>query len=219
MFIQLRDASAAYNGVEVLRGINLTIAEGERVAIVGKSGAGKSTLLRLLHSHAPAGVSLVPQELGLVTSLSVFHNIYMGRLSANNLAYNLLTLIRPTRAELARVRDITDALDLSDKLRLPVGGLSGGQQQRTAIGRALFAGGSALIADEPFSALDRNRTNTVLRLILDRHRTVMMALHDLNLALAAADRIVGLADGRIALDRPVERIGPRDFDALGLADD
>jgi len=219
LFIRLDNESASYSGVEVLHGVSLAIAEGERVAVVGKSGAGKSTLLRLLYSRAPAGAALVPQALGLVDSLSVFHNIYMGRLAANNLAYNLLTLVRPTGAELARVAAVTDALDLTDKLRLPVGELSGGQQQRVAIGRALYAGAAALIADEPFSALDGNRTNAVLRLMLDRHRTVVIALHDLELALTAANRIIGIVDGRIALDQPVARVGRQELYALGLADD
>lgn len=189
------------------------------MAIVGRSGAGKSTLVHLLHRHAPTSVALVPQELGLVPSLSVFHNIYMGRLAANNLAYNLLTLLRPTRAELARVTEIAVPLDLTEKLRVPVGELSGGQQQRVAIGRALYFGGAGIIADEPFSALDPRRTSEVLRLIFARRQTVLMALHDLDLARTTADRIIGIAQGRIALDQPASQVSHQDFVELDLTDD
>ncbi|MGE0253768.1 MAG: ATP-binding cassette domain-containing protein [Alphaproteobacteria bacterium] len=198
----LADARVAYGGVEVLRGVTLTIDAGERVALIGKSGAGKSSLLRLLHAQRRERTALVPQDLGLVRTLSVFHNIYMGRLAHHSALYNIANLVRPLPREVAAVRTLTEALDLSEKLFAPAGSLSGGQQQRVAVGRALHFGGDALLADEPVSALDPQRTRDVLRMVIDRHPTVVIAMHDIPLLLELATRVIGIADGRVVLDAP-----------------
>jgi phosphonate transport system ATP-binding protein len=80
VLIELRNASAGYDGHAVLRNIDLTIHVGERIAVMGRSGAGKSTLLNLLHQNLAEQVALIPQAAALVKTLSVFHNVYMGRL-------------------------------------------------------------------------------------------------------------------------------------------
>ena len=78
--IELRKASAGYAGRVVLHDVDLTINAGERVAVMGRSGAGKSTLLNLLYERLADRVALIPQGAALVKTLSVFHNVYMGRL-------------------------------------------------------------------------------------------------------------------------------------------
>ena len=80
VLFDLRHAVAAYDGHAVLCDIDLTVHAGERVALMGRSGAGKSTLLGLLYDQCPGDVALVPQTAALVKPLSVFHNVYMGRL-------------------------------------------------------------------------------------------------------------------------------------------
>src|SRR5918998_6092258 len=77
---ELRGASVGYEGRPVLVDIDLAIRRGERVAVMGRSGAGKSTLMKLLFGQRPAEVALVPQAVALVRTLSVFHNVFMGRL-------------------------------------------------------------------------------------------------------------------------------------------
>ena len=93
----LRGASLGYDGKPVLHDVSLIIEAGERVALVGPSGAGKSTLLSALYQQQKARTALVPQDGALVKQLSVFHNVYIGRLHRHGAFYNLLNLIRPLR--------------------------------------------------------------------------------------------------------------------------
>ena len=215
--VEFRDETAAYSGEAILRRLSFSLAEGERVALVGESGAGKSTLLRLIYERLGGGAALVPQELGLVQSLTVFHNVYMGRLHRRSLWRNLRNLIRPAKADVAEVRATLEPLRLEDKIFSPVGELSGGQQQRTAVGRALFHPADVLIADEPVSNVDEHQAREVLEVIERTKRTVVLAMHDRALAIAFADRLIGIRDGHIAIDVPADGMKPSDLDDLYLA--
>lgn len=197
-----------------MRDVTLQIGAGEKVALVGRSGAGKSTLLRLLYEQHPVDVALVPQELGLVNALSVFHNVYMGRLNRHSALYNLANLLRPFRSEVSAVLPILKRLNLEEKLYEPAGQLSGGQQQRTAVARALHHGGAVLMGDEPVSAVDEHQSRRVLDAIVEGHDTVVLAMHDTELAIAYSDRIIGLDDGRITLDAPSDGMRSGDLDEL-----
>lgn len=209
--LDLRAASAGYAGRQVLHGIDLTIRSGESVAIMGRSGAGKSTLLGLLYDQRPSDVALVPQAAALVKVLSVFHNVYMGRLDRHSTSYNLRTLVWPGRDELDRVSDVLAQVGLAEKLREPAGALSGGQQQRVSVARALFNGRPIMVADEPVSALDRVQGGEILALIRRRCATLVMALHDVGLAFEHADRIVVLEQGRKVIDQPSRELTARDL--------
>lgn len=211
---ELRNASAAYNGAAVLHDITLSIGTGERVALIGKSGAGKSTLLGLLYRQHENDAALVPQELGLVQALSVFHNVFMGQLHRRGTLYNVVNLMRPMRREIASVTPVVERLGLLDKLFTPVGELSGGQQQRTAIGRAIFKGSPIFLGDEPVSAVDEHQSRDVMRNIVDSHDTVVLSMHDVGLAIEFASRVVGLRDGRIVLDRATDGMRAADLDDL-----
>ena len=197
---ELVDAAAAYRDQTVLSGIDLSIARGERVAIMGRSGAGKSTLLSLLHAQRPDEVALVPQAAALVKPLSVFHNVYMGRLDRQSTAHNLRTLVWPRKAEVEEVRALLETVGLADKLFVATGELSGGQQQRTSVARALYNGRPVLLGDEPVSALDRTQGEQVLRLLLTHFETLVLVLHDIQLALSLMERVVVLEQGRKVLD-------------------
>ncbi|MGU3538474.1 ATP-binding cassette domain-containing protein [Methylobacterium sp. A54F] len=210
--IALRGASAAYDGRPVLRDIDLTIHAGERVALMGRSGAGKSTLIGLIHAEAAARIALVPQAAALVRTLSVFHNVYMGRLDRNPTLHNLRNLVWPAAADWRAVEAVLARVGLSEAIRAKAGALSGGQQQRVSVARALYNGRPILLADEPVSALDRAQGALVLTEMARTHETLVLALHDVALALAHADRIVVLEAGRIVLDAPA-----RDLDAATLA--
>ncbi len=210
----LDKANATYNGRVVLRDISLTIRPGERVALVGKSGAGKSTLLNLFYQQRKAETALVPQDAALVRSLSVFHNVYMGRLDRHVAWYNLLNLLLPRRREVEMVRPVLGKLGLEEKIFTPAGELSGGQQQRTAVARALHAGRGVLLGDEPVSAVDGYQATTVLEAINQSHDTVILAMHDVELALAHTDRMIGLEDGRVVFDSPTSGLTRSDLDPL-----
>ena len=198
----------------MLHGISLRIEQGERVALVGRSGAGKSTLLNLLYRQQRRDAALVPQDLGLVRSLSVFHNVYMGRLHAHATLYNLMNLVRPMPGAMSGVRPVVERLGLADKLFAPVGELSGGQQQRTAVGRALYQGSAMFLGDEPVSAVDEHQARAVLESIVSAHGTTIIAMHDQALAVEYCERIIGLEGGRVVMDEPAAGMTAFDFDHL-----
>ena len=214
----LKGASGSYNGMVVLHDISLTIEAGERVALVGPSGAGKSTLLGMLYAQQRQDAALVPQQPALVRALSVFHNVYVGRLHLHPAWYNLLNLIRPLKKELDAVRPILEKLGLEDNLLTPAGTLSGGQQQRTGVARALFHGGPALLGDEPVSAVDNHQSRVVLSSINETHETVVLAMHDVALALDYTDRLIGMKHGRIIFDRPTKGMKAGDLDGFYAPD-
>jgi phosphonate transport system ATP-binding protein len=211
VLIELRNASAGYDGHAVLRNIDLTIHVGERIAVMGRSGAGKSTLLNLLHQNLAEQVALIPQAAALVKTLSVFHNVYMGRLDRHPTWYNLRTLVWPKRDDVTEITAILDRVGLSDKLFATAGTLSGGQQQRTSVARALYNGRSIVIGDEPVSTLDRVQAADILAKLCAKHETAILALHDISLALANVDRVVVIDEGRIALDAPAGTLSAADL--------
>ena len=211
---QLTNANLGYKQSSVLRNISLKINEGERVALVGESGAGKSTLLSALQSQLRNEVTLIPQDLGLVNNLSVFHNIYIGRLNTYSSVYNLLNLAWPQKREVQKIKLLVEQLSLVDMLFKPTGELSGGQQQRTAICRALFQGGSAVIGDEPVSAVDNHMADIIMKTLIARFTTVVLALHDVDLAIKFSTRIIGIKDGAICFDQSTIDLTRQDLDFL-----
>jgi len=212
--IALQGVSLGYGNGPVLREVTLRIEAGEKVAFVGASGAGKSTLLGHLYDRLGRRAALVPQQLALVKNLSVFHNVYMGRLHHHSPLYNLANLFLPLAREVRAVGPLVDRLGLSDKLQTSAGELSGGQQQRTAVARALFQGGDVLLGDEPVSSVDLLQARDVLSVLREAFPTLILAMHDVNLALAYADRVIGLKEGAIVLDRPSAELVPSDLDPL-----
>ena len=206
--LELRDATAGYGGGIVLRGITLSLHRGERVAVLGKSGSGKSTLLGLLYARLADQAALIPQAAALVRPLSVFHNVYMGRLDRHSTLHNLRMLAWPARAEVAAVAATLAEVGLEDKLFARAGTLSGGQQQRTSVARALYNGRPVIIGDEPVSALDEVQAASVLDLMARRHDTLVLAMHDIGLALATSDRILVVQAGQLVLDAPSSELSP-----------
>jgi phosphonate transport system ATP-binding protein len=204
--IALENVTAGYGGEPVLQNFSLRIEAGERVAIMGRSGAGKSTLLNLMYRTFADDAALIPQASALVANLSVFHNVFMGRLDRHSTVYNLRTLVWPARHEVEAVDQILSAVGLSEKLFAKAGQLSGGQQQRASAGRAIYNGRPIIVGDEPVSALDRVQAGDVLRLLSERHETKIFALHDIRLALEHTGRIILLESGRIILDEPAKRL-------------
>jgi phosphonate transport system ATP-binding protein len=204
--IALENVTAGYGAQALFRNLTLTVEPGERIAVMGRSGAGKSTLLNLIYRSFPERVALVPQGNALVANLSVFHNVFMGRLDRHSSLYNLRTLIWPPSHEVAAVSTLLAAVGLSEKLFTKAGQLSGGQQQRTSVARAIFNGRPVVVADEPVSGLDRVQSGEVLQLLSDRHETKIFALHDIRLALEHTDRIVMIERGAIVLDEPAQRL-------------
>lgn len=215
--IRLKHETIGWKDRDVLVDVELSVEAGERIAILGRSGAGKSTLINYLYRRFIGdgrAVALIPQDPALVPPLSVFHNVYMGRLDKRSTLYNLANLIYPKRREVDAMRPILAEIALEEEMYRAVERLSGGQKQRTAIARALFRGGAIILGDEPVSAIDEKQAAVVLEAIRTRFCTVVLALHDVDLALAYCNRIVGLHGGRIVLDSPARMVERRRVEAL-----
>ena len=202
--------------VDALRGVNLTIAPGEFVALVGPSGSGKSTVLNLIGGlDRPTegkiwvdGVELTAQdERGLTAHRRhrvgfVFQSFnLLPRLTAlENVALPLMFGRVPGRERLTRARSLLEQVGLADRLNHRPTQLSGGEQQRVAIARSLVAEPALLLADEPTGNLDTTTGGDIMTLLnalnVERGLTLLVVTHDPEVA-AFADRIVRLRDGRV----------------------
>lgn len=213
-WIDFRSEGLSYGTSQILKPFSLRLAIGERVALVGGSGAGKSSLLNCLYPQAGADAVLLPQDLGLVASLSAYHNVYMGQLAAHASWYNLLNLLRPWPARVAEVQPLLAGLGLADKAKQPVDCLSGGQCQRVAVARSLYQQGRVLLADEPVSALDLVWRERVMTQLTQAYPTALIALHDVSLALRFCQRVIGLQGGEVVLDAPSKGLSESDLQPL-----
>ncbi|MFI0900974.1 ABC transporter ATP-binding protein [Streptomyces sp. NPDC020983] len=194
---------------DVLRDLDLTVGQGEFIALLGRSGSGKSTLLRAVagldHGVAGSGelsvperVSLSFQDSRLLPWMRVLDNVVLG--------------IRGRQAR-ERGRTALAEVGLEGRERSWPHELSGGEQQRAALARALVREPQLLLADEPFGALDaltRLRMHGLLRELYERHRpAVLLVTHDVDEAVELADRVLVLEEGRIAVDLTVDLPSPR----------
>jgi len=202
----LVEQSIAFKAHQVLSNISLEIRRGETVAIIGVSGCGKSSLLKVLFEQQRQQSAFCPQRPMLVDSLSVYHNIYMGQLQQHHFVYNLINLMRPFAAPKAEIRQISQLLGLESKLFTSIDQLSGGQQQRTAIARALYQQQAIFLGDEPLSSVDPVQASALLTLIKSRHHTVVIALHNKQMALNEFDRIIALGNTGILFDGPAAQL-------------
>ncbi|WKE66553.1 ATP-binding cassette domain-containing protein [Gallaecimonas kandeliae] len=204
-----------YGNQAVFQNLSLAIQAGEKVALLGESGTGKSTLLRTLRAQRPSEVAWCPQQPGLVPMLSAWHNIYMGRLERHSFWYNLANLVRPQAAPRAEITALAEELGLEPGLlERSAASLSGGQQGRVSLGRALYQQKPVFMGDEPVSALDEVQSDAMLALICRRHQTVVLALHDTDMALRHCDRIIGLRQGQLVLDAPSKDLDTQRLQAL-----
>lgn len=213
-------ASQRDGGAAALSDISLSIKAGEKVALIGPSGAGKSSLLSVLQQHGAEQSAWCPQDGGLVDSLSAYNNIFSGGLERHSSLYNALNLLRPFARPLAEITQLTEQLGIRDKLFTSVDQLSGGQRQRVALGRALYRQQAVFLGDEPVSSLDPLQANELLGLVLQRHKTAVVSLHNRRLALQHFDRIIALRAGRIVFDGPSTGLTEPHLDVMyGVNDD
>ncbi len=192
--------TASFEGQRVIGPLSLHVNEGEHVGLVGKSGAGKSTLISLLYDRLKQQAALIPQGLGLVNALPVFHNVFMGQLDQHPTWYNTLTLIRPFRDDRNAVKALLGELDIAEKQWVPAATLSGGQRQRVAIARALVNEPSCVLMDEPTGNLDQHTGEGIRALIQDLRdnsgTAFIMVTHDMGMARSLG-RVLRLEQGRL----------------------
>ncbi|MFE2462793.1 ABC transporter ATP-binding protein [Streptomyces sp. NPDC059402] len=207
--VRIENLVRSFGDRRVLDGLDLSLAPGEFVALLGRSGSGKSTLLRALAGldhevagsgdlTAPEHVSVVFQDARLLPWKRLLDNVVLG-------------LSGPFAGD--RGRDALAEVGLAGRERAWPVELSGGEQQRVSLARSLVREPQLLLADEPFGALDaltRARMHALLRRLCERHRpAVLLVTHDVDEAISLADRIVVLDRGRISADLPVELPTPR----------
>lgn len=209
LLIDLNCKGVEYARKKVLSPFHLQITEGQHVAVLGASGAGKTTLLKVIFDHLKAmqqKTALIPQELGLVDNLSVFHNVYIGRLDQYSTFSNLVNLVMPKYSAKDEIQSILQDLSLGQKLFASCGELSGGQQQRVAIARASFRQASTLIADEPVANLDQHQAELALKTMVNHHDSRVLAMHNTDQALRYCNRIIGITNGVITIDTPISQL-------------
>ena len=237
--IQLLGASCSFGTFQALSDVSLSVRRGERVAVLGPSGAGKSTLLRLVNTSlfASAGevrllgqdvcrlgsrslrslrarIGTVYQQLQLVPQASVLENVLMGQLGRRSaLALAVGALRRRDREEVAAV---LFRVGIAEKLDERVDRLSGGEQQRVAVARVLYQAPEIVLADEPFSSVDPERSHAVVALLVEaaRGRPLLLSTHQLEPVLPHFPRLVGLRGGRLVFDKRREDVTAEDVALL-----
>lgn len=220
----VQNASLAYGARRVLDDVSVSVAPGERLAIIGPSGAGKTTLFRLIAGLVKPNdgqvltlgrdtsrlsgkrlrglrreVGFLHQQDNLIPQLRVVHNVLMGRLGYWLLPRALCSLLWPQQIDLASAA--LDRVELADRLWSLPDELSGGQQQRVAVARLIVQQPRLILADEPVSALDLRLGQEIIGLLCElaqQHGTTLLInLHTLDLLQGNFDRVVALRDGRV----------------------
>lgn len=214
--IEAKGIYKAFGPLEVLKGIDLTVDNGEVVAIVGKSGAGKTTLLQIMGSlDKPTKGEVLIQDTSLQTlsdkDLSVFRNRHIGFVfqshqllpefsALENVMLPALIAGIPNSKARCRGEELLDYLGLKDRLSHKPGELSGGEKQRIAVARALMNKPDVIFADEPSGSLDSQNKSELHKLFFDLRKefgqTFIIVTHDESLA-QMSDRTIHLADGKI----------------------
>jgi len=223
--IRIRDLHKRFGDLHVVKGVDLEVKRGERIAIIGASGSGKSTILRCLNfmempshgiieldgkvlgaeggnagrgqrSYSEAELCEVRTRVGMVFQQ---FNLFPHMTVLENVMEGLITVKRmPKEAARSRASEQLAKVGLQDKLDGYPGKLSDGQQQRVAIARALAMDPEVLLFDEPTSSLDPELVGEVLRVIhalAEEGRTMLLVTHELGFAYHFADRVVFIADG------------------------
>jgi len=199
----------AATGVQALSAVSLTIAPGERVALVGANGCGKSTLLRLLHGLVAPSAGEVTRDPSVQQAM-LFQRPHLLRLSVqSNIAMGLWLRGTPWGEAKALALAALGRVGLSDLALRPARKLSGGQQQRVALARAWALMPQVLLLDEPTASLDPHAKREVEALIENfaappSPMTLIFASHNLGQVKRLASRVIYLEHGRVLADLPVK---------------
>ncbi len=243
--ILLQKVSHAFGPQQALKDLDLSIASGERVALLGASGSGKTTLLRILNGTlrptqgsvwfnsvdltqlrppalraAQSKIGMVYQHYHLIESLRVIHNVNCGHLGRWPWWKAALSLIWPQ--EISRAQKALAQVGIAEKLLARTDQLSGGQRQRVALARVLVQDPLLILGDEPISNLDPELSQTVMDLLRmcneQQGKTLILSLHNPDYALSHCTRILGLRQGRIVLDTQPQAVTPQQLTDLYRCD-
>lgn len=216
--ISTKKITKSYGNLQVLKGIDLEIAENEVVSIVGPSGAGKTTLLQIIGTlgKQDSGIvaidgvetqTLVKNELARFRNRNIgfvfqFHQLLPEFNALENVCIPGFIARRPRNEVEKRAKELLDFLGLSERLDHKPAELSGGEQQRVAVARALVNDPGVILADEPSGNLDSENKQELHKLFIQLRKefgkTLIIVTHDRDLA-GMADRIITMKDGRIVI--------------------
>ncbi len=222
--VEITDLHKSFGPREVLRGVDLTVAPGEVVCVIGPSGSGKSTLLRCVNQleHATAGsvrvlgteindpdvdIDAVRQHVGMVFQS---FNLFTHQTVLENCTVAQRKVLRRSKAEAEKVAlENLARVGLADRAGAMPSQLSGGQQQRVAIARALSMDPALMLFDEPTSALDPELVGEVLavmRELAEGGMTMIVVTHEMAFARDVADRVVFMDGGTILEEGPADQV-------------
>ena len=237
--LELKNISKSFDGNKVLDNLSITIYRGELVALIGPSGAGKTTLLNILSSiiqpdtgemlvdgkpstsiknnkEMAKKIGVIRQQFDLINQLPVIQNVLIGRLNEWGLAKSFLSLIIPQDKSLAE--QALSRVGLIEKLYEKTDNLSGGEQQRVALARLLVQNPEIILADEPVSSLDPARAENILslmtELVKEESQTLIASLHSVDYVRKYFTRIIGMRDGKVYFDLPIEKVNNEDLESL-----
>ncbi|MCQ2606172.1 MAG: ABC transporter ATP-binding protein [Bacteroidales bacterium] len=219
MIIETRNIRKSFGTLPVLNGIDLDVASGEIVSIVGKSGAGKTTLLQIMGTllNADEGtLSILGTDVGKLKEkeLATFRNEHIGFVfqfhqllpeftALENVCLPAMIQGKSGKQCEARAKELLDFLNLSERMTHKPAEMSGGEQQRVAVARAIMNNPAVVFADEPSGNLDSHNKKELHELLLRLrdtfNQTFVIVTHDDNLA-AISDRVIKMEDGKIIED-------------------
>ncbi len=226
-----KDFFVGHRSTLALDGVSLDVAAGEHLSVLGSSGAGKTTLFRLLNATlrptrgsvrvdgcdfgrmsspelrgARRRIGTIYQQHNLVPSLTSLQNTLCGCLGRWSMAQTVRSIFRPGATDVQEATHALELVGLADKRLARADELSGGQQQRLAIARVLMQKPEVILADEPIASLDRALADEIISLLVrvgsEGKRTLIVALHKVELALEHFPRVIGLGEGRMRFDLP-----------------
>ena len=222
--IEIRDLHKSFGELEVLKGIDFRVGEGEVVCVIGPSGSGKSTLLRCINlleqptsgkvligddevTDPDVDIDAIRRRIGMVFQQ---FNLFPHLTVTENVTISQRRVLRRDKAEAGRIAAKNlERVGLADKAHAYPAQLSGGQQQRAAIARALAMGPELMLFDEPTSSLDPEIVGDVLavmRGLAQDGMTMIVVTHEMSFAREVADRVVFMDDGVILEEGPAEQV-------------
>ena len=213
--LELSNIRKEFDGIEVLKKIDLKINKGDFIAVVGKSGCGKSTLLRMIAGLEPASSGKLIVNGNELKGRNQLAKIMFqdGRLLPWKKVIDNVTLGLKSDEQKKQIPKILEQVGLADRVKSWPSELSGGQKQRVALARALIHEPELLLLDEPLGALDAltrlEMHGLIENLWREKQLTAVLVTHDVEEAVALANRVILIEEGKIVLDLPVRLSYPR----------
>lgn len=239
MILEVKDISVQYEkNIDAIKDVSFDISEGDFVALIGPSGAGKSTILKAINALNPLSkgsvlykgedvhslgakdlrrlrrkIAFIFQDTSIIENISVLDNVLLARFGEKKFFEAMLSKF--TDDEYSDALKAIEMVGLKEKTYALAKDLSGGQKQRVAIARSLFQKSDLILADEPISSLDIETKRSIMDIFkmlnTDYNKTIIISMHDLDLSLEYAKRVIAIKDHRVYFDRSTDEL---DYDGV-----